>query len=360
MYPGHLKIGILGCGAISQFAHIPAVLRSRFAELIALCDCAEDLLQRVGSKAGVDRLYTNFSAMLADESVQAVIIAVPDSFHVPLAIRALQAGKHVLVEKPMGETSEQCRKLIKAQRELGLKVQVGSMKRHDPGVRFAQEFLSEKCGPVFSVSAVYRDTVFRRAMQETCLDPLLTSEAAIRPQIDPKANPAEYNFVTQGVHLFDTINYLAGHISAVSAITTNCEGNWSWHGSLEFTKGGCGHFELTCKACGDWCERYEIHSHNGSVQVNVSLPFYHRPAQVRAFDGKLKQWSTPLGAHSNAYANQIDNFARAVIEDTPTNPDVYDGLSAVQSLEAVRQSIETGKRTRIEQYSACHESLEMP
>ena len=110
---------------------------------------------------------------------------------------------------------------------------------------------------------------------------------------------------------------------------------------------GLGHFELTCKACSDWCERYEVFGQTGSVRVNVSLPFYHRPAQVRAFHGQTQVSSEPLGAHSNAYKNQLEAFARSVLDDLPTNPDVVEGLAAVQVLEAVEASVASGRRIEI-------------
>jgi len=339
-----LHVGLLGCGAIAQIAHIPAALRAKGVHLTALCDGAKDLLEKVGRKSGVERLYTDFSEMLADEQVQAVIIAAPDAFHVPLAIQALEAGKHVLVEKPLGTGSAICLDLLHVVDQTGLKLQVGSMKRHDPGVAFAHRFLQEQAGPILSVSGVYRDTIFRPDMQETCLDPILSSEASVKPKQHPKADLEHYHLTTQGAHLFDNLLFLAGRITAVTAQVGHYDGNWSWHGLLEFERGGRGHFELTCKACADWCERYEVLGQSGSVQVDVSLPFYHRPAQVRAFNGQTEVWSQPLGSQSNAYKNQLEAFAEAVLLDKPTSPNVLEGLETVWVLEAVEESIRTGQR----------------
>jgi len=342
-----IRVGLLGCGAVAQIAHIPAALRAKRVQLVALCDGANDLLEKMGRKAGVQRLYTEFSAMLADEQVQAVIIAAPDVFHVSLATEALAAGKHVLVEKPLGTGSAECLDLLRVVDQTGLKLQVGSMKRHDPGVAFAHRFLQEQAGPILSVSGVYRDTIFRPDMQETCLDPILSSEAAIKPKLSPKADLEHYNLTTQGAHLFDNIYFLAGRIAAVTAQVAHRDGHWSWHGLLEFEHGGRGHFELTCKACADWCERYEVFGQSGSVQVEVSLPFYHRPAQVRAFDGRSQVWSQPLGGQSNAYKNQLESFAEAILHDKPTSPNVGEGLETVRVLEAVEASISTGQRIEL-------------
>src|ERR1700710_2603866 len=100
--PDTLKIGVLGAGQIAQAAHLEACRKARNAELYALCDAAEDLLVRVAAVHRPQVSYTAYARMLADPDVDAVIVAVADQFHVPTALQAIEAGKHVLVEKPMG------------------------------------------------------------------------------------------------------------------------------------------------------------------------------------------------------------------------------------------------------------------
>ncbi len=339
-----LNVGLLGCGAIGQIAHIPAALRAQQVRLAALSDNDELLLRNVAQRAGVECRYSDYADMLADNALQAVILAVPDPLHVRLATQALEAGKHVLVEKPLGATSAECRDLIRQVDATGLKLQVGCMKRHDPGVRFAHQHIREKIGRILSFSATYRDSLFRPAMQETCLDPILSGNRPTGTGDDWKADRRRYNLITQGAHLFDMIHHLAGPITAVHVRETEYDGNYSWHGLLERADGSVGHFELTCKACGDWQERYNVCGESGSVDLDVGLWFFHRPAQVRAFDGQTQQWSQPLGGHSNAFANQLDSFAEAIFHDRPTCPGVRDGLAVVELLEAVEESLKTGRR----------------
>ena len=278
--------------------------------------------------------------MLANRGIQAVVVAVPDPLHVPLACKALQAGKHVLVEKPLGSSSVECRELVHLVESSGLKLQVGCMKRHDPGVRAARRHFQERMSPVLSFSAIYQDSVFRPAMQESCLDPLIPGSDAGPPKRGWKADRRRYQLFTQGAHLFDMLLYLAGTVSAVTAVEAELHGNYSWQGLLEGTHGALGHFELTCKSCGDWCERYKVCGDRGSVELDIGLWFYHRPAQVRGFDGEHQEWTQPLGQHSNAFANQMDAFADAIFHDRPTSPDVYEGLAVVELLEAVETSFQ--------------------
>lgn len=340
-----LQLGVLGCGAVAQAAHLPAIGRTQRVRLVALTDRVEGRLTEVARRFGAPKQYLDHRDLLADDDVQAVLIAVPDPLHVPLARQALHAGKHVLVEKPLGCNTSECNEIIQLSRAVNKKLQVGCMKRHDPGMAYAHQFVHDRVGQILSVSAIYRDTLFRSAMQDSCLDPLIGEpppQSAESP--DYKADRTRYNLWTQGAHLFDNIRFLAGEISAVRAQVASHAGQSSWHGLLEFSAGGGGHFELTCKSCGDWWEQYTVYGETGSVDVRVSLPFYHRPAQVNAFDGRTQQWSRPLGGLSNAYANQLDAFAESILEDRPTSPDAVDGLAAVQALEAVEESVRTNQR----------------
>jgi predicted dehydrogenase len=94
-----LKIGILGCGAIAQGRPFESVTKARNTTLHAICDVAEDLLQRFSVTYGAAKTYTEYEQMLADPDIDAVIIATADAFHVPATLDALAAGKHVLCEK---------------------------------------------------------------------------------------------------------------------------------------------------------------------------------------------------------------------------------------------------------------------
>src|SRR6187551_2700399 len=101
-----VRIGVLGCGPIAQFAHLEACKKARNAELYAICDVADDLRERMAAVHQPRVAYADFDAMLADSKVEAVIIAIADQFHVPMCRKAIAAGKHVLVEKPLGVSVE--------------------------------------------------------------------------------------------------------------------------------------------------------------------------------------------------------------------------------------------------------------
>src|SRR5712692_2417903 len=156
-----LRIGVLGCGPIAQAAHFEACRRARNAELYAICDLAEDLVTRMAAIHEPHVTYQDYGAMLADPQVEAVIVATADQFHASMASRALAAGKHVLVEKPLGVSVEECEALRKHVQASGLLLQVGTMKRFDPGIAYAHRFIQEEIGQLLALKAWYCDSTYR-------------------------------------------------------------------------------------------------------------------------------------------------------------------------------------------------------
>src|SRR5688572_5851546 len=135
-----LRIGILGCGPISQIAHFDACRKARNAEIYAICDLADDLREKMAAIHEPKVAYRTYEEMLADPKVEAVLIGVADQFHVPLALKAIAAGKHVLVEKPLGTSIEECEELRARVHASKIVFQVGNNRRFDPGIAFAQKF----------------------------------------------------------------------------------------------------------------------------------------------------------------------------------------------------------------------------
>jgi len=212
-----LRVGVLGCGQIAQAAHFEACRRARNAELSAICELAEDLLAEMTAIHHPRTSYRDYDAMLADPEIDAVVVAIADQFHVAAASKALAAGKHVLVEKPLGVTVEEGEELARLVHESGLTLQVGTMKRFDPGIAFAQRFIREEIGQLLALKAWYCDSTYRYAMTDNLQPIVRTSAGAKRPPGDPKANRRRYYLLGHGSHLVDTARFLGGEIVSVRA-----------------------------------------------------------------------------------------------------------------------------------------------
>jgi predicted dehydrogenase len=253
-----LRVGVLGAGMIAQAAHLEAIRKARNCELHSLCDRAPDLLRTVAAVHPPARTFTDYDEMLADPGLDAVVVAVADELHVEAAIRALDAGKHVLVEKPLAVTAEDCVRVRDKAAASGRVLQVGTMRRFDEGIAFARDFIGTELGAVIGVKAWYCDSSYRYAMTDA-LQPLMRrSDAAVRPAGDPKADRRRYLLLGHGSHLVDTARFLAGDIVAVQARLVERGDIRSWFVACEFAGGASGHLDLTVAVRMDWHEGFQV------------------------------------------------------------------------------------------------------
>lgn len=138
-----VKIGFLGGGMISQIAHLPFYQADSRCEITAIAEERPSLHPALAAFAGAGEVMTDYRAMLARADIDAVVISAPRPATGPLTLAALEAGKHVLAEKPMAHTAEQARCLVEAASQRGLIYAVGFMKLYDPGVARARALLRE-------------------------------------------------------------------------------------------------------------------------------------------------------------------------------------------------------------------------
>ena len=213
-----LNVGILGCGPISQAAHFESANKASNVDLYAICDVAEDLRNRMAATHAPRKSFANYDTMLAEPELDAVIIATSDAFHVQAAIAALNAGKHVLCEKPLGVSVEEVEELKRAVSESGKILQVGNMKRFDAGLQSAKTFIDREMGEMLALKAWYCDSTHRYAVTDAVQPVMVKSASAKKPAGNPKADLERYFMLAHGSHLLDTARYFAGEIVEVELI----------------------------------------------------------------------------------------------------------------------------------------------
>lgn len=134
-----LKVGVIGCGAIAQIQHLPHLreLDDRFA-IGGLADLSPKLLAAVGEEYGVppERRFLDYRELVRSD-IDAVIVC-PSGSHAAPSIAAAEAGKHILVEKPMCTTVAEAEAMVAAAEQAGVILMVAYMKRHEPAYQFAQ------------------------------------------------------------------------------------------------------------------------------------------------------------------------------------------------------------------------------
>jgi predicted dehydrogenase len=343
-----LRIGVLGAGPISQAGHFEACRKARNAELYAICDAAEDLLTSMAAVHAPRVTYRDYDAMLADPQVEAVILATADQFHVPLARKAVMAGKHVLVEKPLGTSVEECEALREQLAATQLVLQIGNNRRFDPGIAFARQFIHERLGQRLAFKAWYYDSVYRYTMTDNLQPIVRTSVHARRPAGNPKADKRRYYILTHGSHLVDTTRCLGGEIVSVRARLVERFESYCWFVAVEFADGSVGHIDLIIPIRGDFEEGFQIFGEHGSVTGKMPLTWYHKSSNVECFSSADRQYHRPLGEDAYTYKLQIEGFAETILTGAPMHgATIDDGIAAMRAMVAITRSAETGKTVRL-------------
>ena len=151
--PNHiLRVGVVGVRGRGR-AHIGGFKKSPDSEVVAICDCDEGVIGPAQKSVPEAKFYRDMREMFADESIDAVTIATPNHWHSLAAIWALQAGKHVYVEKPVSHNVHEGRKLVEAAAKSGKIVQVGTQSRSQPATMEAMEWL--RAGGIGRVDLAY-------------------------------------------------------------------------------------------------------------------------------------------------------------------------------------------------------------
>lgn len=121
------RIAIIGCGGIANGKHMPSLNKLKNVEMVAFCDIISEKAQEAAAKYGKGeaRVYEDYREVLKDGSIDIVHVCTPNDSHAEITIAALEAGKHVMSEKPMAKTSADARRMVEAAKRTGKKLTVG-------------------------------------------------------------------------------------------------------------------------------------------------------------------------------------------------------------------------------------------
>ncbi|GAB6107886.1 Gfo/Idh/MocA family protein [Fusibacter bizertensis] len=123
-----IKVGIIGCGKIAQVRHIPEYLANDSVEIAAYFDRNTERALAISHRYG-GSMYTSYEALIEDESIDAISVCAANVAHAEITIAALKAGKHVLCEKPMALSVEECEAMVAAAKQYGKKLMIGHNQR---------------------------------------------------------------------------------------------------------------------------------------------------------------------------------------------------------------------------------------
>lgn len=129
-----IRIGIIGCGGIANGKHMPSLAKLKDCEMVAFCDIIEERAVKAAADYGIENaaVYTDYKKLLEDKSIDVIHVCTPNNTHSFITVDALEAGKHVMCEKPMAINSAEAMKMIEASERTGKKLTIGYQNRQRP------------------------------------------------------------------------------------------------------------------------------------------------------------------------------------------------------------------------------------
>lgn len=138
-----LKIGIIGCGGIANGKHMPSLAKISNVEMVAFCDIDLERATKAAEEYGAPnaRVYRDYGKLLEEETLDVVHICTPNNSHAEITIASLEAGCHVMCEKPMAKTAQEAREMVAAAHRTGKKLTIGYQSRF----RSDSQYLKQAC-----------------------------------------------------------------------------------------------------------------------------------------------------------------------------------------------------------------------
>ena len=151
-----LRIGIIGCGGIANGKHMPSLKQVPGVEMVAFCDIIIERAEEAKAKYGTSdaAVYTDYKELLKDESIDVVHVCTPNRSHSFITVDALEAGKHVMCEKPMAINSAEAKKMLDAAKRTGKKLTIGYQSRQAPQAQYLKtEAVNGTFGDIYYAKA---------------------------------------------------------------------------------------------------------------------------------------------------------------------------------------------------------------
>ncbi len=348
-----VRIGIIGCGTIGS-VHADAYTQVENAELVALCDILPDRLEEKAKRHNVGKTYADYKELLADPGIDAVSICVPNDLHAPIAIAAMEAGKHVMLEKPMTLNADWGRRILEARDKSGKVLQMGMVRRQSPESVLVKEIMeSRRLGEIYQIRV---KLIRRRGIP------------GLGGWFTTKARSGGGGLIDIAVHALDQVMWLTGYWNPtrVSAKTYSKFGSpiqdyhyvsmWAGPpkmdgvfdvddyavGFVRFGKTATLSFEVAW-ACNAEDESYvELIGDKGGVKVvdgNITIR--------TEMDGKIADIALHYDKNGNPFAEELRKFANAVQGKGEIPATGEEGLVAMRLLDAIYQSSELDREVEI-------------
>jgi predicted dehydrogenase len=322
-----VRWGILSTAKIAREHVIPALKSGELMDVVAIASRDRNRAQETAAEFGISKAYDSYEALLADPEIDAIYNPLPNHLHAPLTIRALEAGKHVLCEKPIALNAEEAQQIEAAQRKSGKLVAEAFMVRFHPQWQRAREIV--RSGRLGDVRAIH-----------TFFSYHLTDPDNIRNQAEIGGG----GLYDVGCYAVATARYIFGadpeRVIGVFDRDPNMRTDRLASGLAEFPNGR--HLAFSCATQLVPTQRVQIAGTKGRLEIQVPFnPRRDQPTRLVIDDGRDLIGGgaeTEELPPTDQYQRQGDAFSRAILEGSSLEFPMADAIVNMRVLDALFRS----------------------
>lgn len=336
-----VRFGVISASGMAE-GHMTAVRDNNQAELVSICDIDLEKALRVAKRFNVTEqsVYKDYRDLLARADIDAVIICTPDQLHREMTVAALEAGKHVLCEKPMALTREDCVTMVKAGEKSDKKLMIGQICRYTPGFKRTKELIeSGEIGELFYVESEYAHDYCKILADTTSW----------------RADPLRSGYLGGGCHAVDLLRWIAGDPYEVMAyankkMLTYLPTDDCTISIMKFPNDVIGKVFVSIGCKRDYTMRSVFYGSKGTIIADNTTPhltvFKSEVSEGDSLFVNSERSTVPillpvaLGNHNTI--GEIADFVDSIIHNLPVKTDALQGAKTVAASHAVLESVERG------------------
>lgn len=330
-----VRYAVVGIGWISQAQFLPGIEHTGNSELVALVTGHEEKAAKVGEKYGVADevyLYDEFDSLLKSGKIDAVYLATPNDDHVGLAVQTLNAGVHLLLEKPMATSVVDCERILTAQEASGAKLMIAYRMHHEPGtLRAIERVRKGELGRIVGFNSTFSQHVHgqnHRAKHGYWGGPV--------PDM--------------GVYCINAARNLFGAEPVeVTARGEKTDDRFNFEDTVAVTMKFPGNRVATFLATynGGDVDDYRVIGERGNL---FSQPAYQVGSKIEHVVTIGTKKTSETFAATDHFGGELKYFSNCILENKHPEADGEEGLLDVRVLEAAEESLETGKAVALKPY----------
>lgn len=337
-----IGIGIIGTGAVAEH-HIKSVRELEGCELIGLASSTQERAKVMAEKWGI-RTYADYRNMLANNDIRAVIVCTHSGNHMEPVIAAAEAGKHILVEKPLEVSLERADRMIEACDKAGVKFGCVFQNRFTPDFQLLQKAVA---------AGALGKLTLGNAYIKWYRSPEYYSSSSWKGTLTGDGGAA---LINQGIHTIDLLLAVMGEAESVfgkvKTVAHQIEGEDLGVALISFKNGALGTVEGSTAIVPGYPERLEVYGSKGSIILEGGkvlvwdVPDMEGPASAAA-EEKATGAADPMAIGHQLHKIQIADFLEAIRENRPPAVTGWEGRRALALIQKIYESSRKGKEVKL-------------